>query len=80
MMVVLDFFLLGFNQIPGRGGINPDLGVTKFVKHLTGNVVIYDDNNNEQYVSAIQGYVNNILARGRDRMRRREFRLCRVNQ
>ena len=71
MVVRLEFLLRGVNQEPGRGGINPAIGITNFLGRFTGNVVSNDANNNGRGVSSVQGVGNNILARGRDRGTRR---------
>ena len=76
MVVSLGFVLRGVNKEPGCGGINLVIGIINCVGCLTGTVVRHDANNNLRYVSAVRGYGNNILSRGRGRGRRREFHLC----
>ena len=53
--VGLEFVLCGFRQEPGRGGINPDIGITDFLGHIIGTVFRNYSNNNGQDAFAVQG-------------------------
>ena len=79
VVVGLEFVVLEVKQEPGCDGINMSIDIKKIVRHLTGTVVRNDTNNNGQNASAVRGYGNNILDRGRIRGSRREFYLFRVN-
>ena len=53
-MVGLEFFLRGFKQDPGSGGINTAIGITNFVGRLTGTIVRHDANNSGRDTSYVQ--------------------------
>ena len=55
MEVGLEFVLHGVDQEPDHGGINPAIGITNCVGHLTRTIVRNDANNNGGDASAVQG-------------------------
>ena len=71
MVVVLEFVIFWINQEPGCGGINPAIGITNYVGRLSGTFIRHDANNNGWDPSDVQGYGKKILARIKDRVRKR---------
>ena len=80
LVVVVDLFLRGVKQYPGRGGINLSISVTNYVGCIYGTVLSHDADNNSQDVSTLQVAVNNILSWGRGKGCMRDLRLCIVKQ
>ena len=80
MAAGLKFFLCGVKKDPGRGGINPDIGITNSIECLTGTFSSHDANNIGRDASIVQGSVNNTLSRCRGKGGRKDFRFCIINQ
>ena len=80
MGVVLELFLCGVKQEPGRGGRNRSICITNSVGCLTGTIVRHNANNNGRDASAFRGSRNHELNIGRIRGSMNGFRLCVVNQ
>ena len=63
LVAVVDFSLDCFKQVPGCGGKIMVMCFTNYVECLSGTVFNHAVSNDVRESSAVQGSVNNILAR-----------------